>query len=161
MPFKTEESKKEYQKKWRAENKEKIIADRKKYKESGRWKIVNDKYKKTDSYKISRKKYSKANSDRFRLERKKRKDDCYTAMGGKCVECGFNDYRALQIDHINGDGKKERHLLSRNDYYPNVLKSFLAGKKRYQLLCCNCNWIKREINGEYRKKSEQTGQINH
>src|SRR6266446_5698640 len=25
-------------------------------------------------------------------------------LGGKCVHCGFSDYRALQVDHINGDG---------------------------------------------------------
>ena len=82
-------------------------------------------------------------------------------MGGKCVSCGFSDYRALQIDHINSDGKQERNLMNRRDYYPNVLASFLAKEGRYQLLCCNCNWIKRSELKEYRKRSEESGQIIH
>jgi len=161
MPFKSREEELAYGKKWREENKEKIKLLRKKYKESGRYKIVSDLYKKTDAYKVSREKYYKKTKGQYRLARKKRRDDCYDAMGGKCSKCGFNDYRALQIDHINGDGKKERKFICRDNYYPNVLKSFLAGEKRYQLLCCNCNWIKREVNGEYRKKREETGKIEH
>jgi len=29
-------------------------------------------------------------------------------LGGKCVVCGFSDWRALQVDHIKGGGYKER-----------------------------------------------------
>jgi hypothetical protein len=36
-------------------------------------------------------------------------------MGGKCVWCGFDDIRALQIDHINGGGNK--HLRQYNGNY--------------------------------------------
>ena len=146
-----------YMKEWRKNNQVKII----KYRNSYEQKLYKYNYNHTPKMLAYRKKYNAENSERFRLARRERRDKCYTEMGGKCVECGFNDYRALQIDHINSDGKQERKLICRNDYYPNVLKSFLAGKKRYQLLCCNCNWIKREINGEYRKKSEENGQISH
>ncbi len=31
-------------------------------------------------------------------------------MGNKCVKCGFSDPRALQIDHINGDGMDNRWI---------------------------------------------------
>ena len=161
MPFKSRERRLRFLKEWREKNKDKIIKDRKKRNATSEVKLYKYNYNRSPKMVAYRKKYNADNSERFRLARRKRRDDCYTAMGGKCVECGFNDYRALQVDHINGDGKKERHLQSRNDYYYNVLKSFLAGEKRYQLLCCNCNWIKREINGEYRKKTEETGQINH
>lgn len=69
-------------------------------------------------------------------------------LGGKCVKCGFSDARALQIDHVSGGGVKEIiHVLNRNKskYYKQVYED-TAGK--YQLLCANCNWIKRHENNE-------------
>jgi len=74
------------------------------------------------------------------------------ALGGKCVRCGFADPRALQIDHVNGDGRAERgapgaRRESTIAYYKRV--TLEAGNGRYQLLCANCNWIKRDENKEY------------
>ncbi len=76
-----------------------------------------------------------------------------------CVRCGFSDLRALSLDHIKGGGNKERIRLRRrgvNFYrwlkqngYPNI----------YQVLCMNCQFIKRHENGEERKprvKSSET-----
>ena len=31
--------------------------------------------------------------------------------GIKCKKCGFDDYRALQIDHIDGMGSKDKHRI--------------------------------------------------
>jgi len=63
-------------------------------------------------------------------------------LGGKCVRCGFDDVRALQVDHVNGGGKKEIGTFTRNwrTYYKRVLADETG---KYQLLCANCNWIKR------------------
>lgn len=73
-------------------------------------------------------------------------------MGSKCVRCGFNDKRALQIDHIKGGGVKSRKKETSGKGYAHfVLQSFLKGEGRYQLLCANCNWIKRDENNEVRK----------
>jgi len=71
-------------------------------------------------------------------------------LGGKCNRCGFDDYRALQIDHINGDGYIERTKGKGfgSDYSKRVMQSFLNGENKYQLLCANCNWIKRVENKE-------------
>lgn len=70
-------------------------------------------------------------------------------LGGKCVICGFNDYRALQIDHINGGGSKERkERLYKGNFHQNVINSFINKENKYQLLCANCNWIKRYVNKE-------------
>lgn len=76
------------------------------------------------------------------------------ALGGKCVTCEFSDPRALQIDHINGGGQRERKKLGygRNKLYQIVLASFLAKENKYQLLCANCNWIKRYVNNEIPNK---------
>ncbi len=71
-------------------------------------------------------------------------------LGGKCAICGFSDRRALQIDHINGGGTREMIEKSRSSYahYKNVIASIAAGENKYQLLCANCNWIKRYENNE-------------
>jgi hypothetical protein len=69
----------------------------------------------------------------------------------KCVQCGFSDIRALQIDHINGGGGKHfRESVSSARYY----KEMLVYPENYQILCANCNWIKRYTNNERRSKYE-------
>jgi len=71
------------------------------------------------------------------------------ALGGECIKCGFNDKRALQIDHINGGGSKERKKRNHTGtFHKHVLRSFLNKENKYQLLCANCNWIKRFENNE-------------
>lgn len=70
------------------------------------------------------------------------------ALGGKCQRCGFDDARALQIDHVGGDGAARRRAGERTGvagYYKKVIADRTGA---YQLLCANCNWIKREENGE-------------
>lgn len=69
-----------------------------------------------------------------------------TKLGGKCKRCGFDDPRALQIDHVNGDGWTElKGQIGKYAYLKGVLADM---KSRYQLLCANCNWIKRAEEGE-------------
>lgn len=70
-------------------------------------------------------------------------------LGGVCVRCGFSDFRALQIDHVNGGGLKDiRSFTGPRTYYKLVQKTNIG---QYQLLCANCNWIKRYENNENRK----------
>ena len=59
----------------------------------------------------------------------------------KCAKCGFDDVRALEIDHINNDGNKDRKKYGRKAYcfYIDLAKKLPEG---YQVLCKNCNWIK-------------------
>ena len=78
------------------------------------------------------------------------KDKIFIALGGKCLRCSFDDYRALQIDHVNGDSSSDKELMSqsRMKYYSHVLVSVQSGFKKYQLLCANCNWIKKSENNE-------------
>ncbi len=65
-------------------------------------------------------------------------------LGSKCCFCGFDDVRALQVDHINGGGSKEIKELGANKIY----RKILDGDMSYQLLCANCNWIKRAERNE-------------
>ena|SRR3990172_5058498 len=71
-------------------------------------------------------------------------------LGEKCNHCGFNDERALQFDHINGGGVKESKIRTTN-HYKNIIVSILNNENKYQLLCANCNWIKRCEKNEVRK----------
>jgi hypothetical protein len=77
----------------------------------------------------------------------------HAALGGKCGRCGFADERALQIDHVRGDGCRESRgathgqKVSLGTYYKHVVAQADSG--RYQLLCANCNWIKRVENKEH------------
>lgn len=74
------------------------------------------------------------------------------ALGGQCVRCGYKrNFLALQIDHIDGDGYRERHITNRRASYYTTL-SRLGGQGRYQLLCANCNIIKRTENKELRRR---------
>jgi len=73
----------------------------------------------------------------------------FDMFDNKCVRCGFSDERALQIDHINNDGYKDAKKNGKGAswwYLKNVYKSLLKGEKKYQVLCANCNWIKRTEN---------------
>lgn len=69
-------------------------------------------------------------------------------LGGVCAVCRFSDHRALQFDHVRGGGTAERVKLKRSQYaiYKQVLAD-VTGK--FQLLCANCNWIKRHDNDEF------------
>jgi hypothetical protein len=65
----------------------------------------------------------------------------------KCVRCGITDVRVLQIDHINGGGSKERRNRRNRSgtlHYNVILKlTEDEARAKYQILCANCNWIKR------------------
>jgi len=86
---------------------------------------------------------------------KKNRLDLLNKIGkGMCSKCGFTDWRALQIDHIDGKGHLERKM------YKGKKMSLTRKKQRelieqnpsnYQILCANCNWIKRYENQEGRK----------
>lgn len=55
-----------------------------------------------------------------------------------CSRCGCNNVRILEINHINGDGNKER----KNQPHDKLYKDILSGKrtiKDLNLLCRLCN----------------------
>lgn len=73
-------------------------------------------------------------------------------LGGQCERCGFNDSRALQIDHVHGGGNRERDKGKRSRNTLKVLREkwVRAMYGELQVLCANCNWIKRAERGEVR-----------
>lgn len=73
-------------------------------------------------------------------------------LGGKCSRCPFSDSRALQVDHINGGGAKERRTPGTRGSNGVTLKILSGHTDGYQLLCANCNWVKRIENREHGRR---------
>ena len=133
-----------------------------KYRQSEKGKACTNRYNKSEK--------GKANQTRFlekilntpelrqsRIDRTKRwrmnnqstsqkvRQEVLSFLGNRCMKCGIDDFRVLQIDHINGNGYKERKQFKLDGngtikYYRHILEVRGEG---YQLLCANCNWIKR------------------
>lgn len=93
------------------------------------------------------------------IELRKRRDarykvkarlEAFSILGkSKCSKCGNTDMRVLQLDHIKGDGYK-----AKREYF-RTMKEIVELKKNpakfrsvFQVLCSNCNWIKRYENSE-------------
>lgn len=70
----------------------------------------------------------------------------YSLDSNSCAFCGFGDLRALSIDHINGGGGKHRKEVG-NFYAWLKRNNFPEG---YQVLCMNCQFIKRVEKREHR-----------
>jgi hypothetical protein len=85
-------------------------------------------------------------------QRLREREKLLDALGRKCTRCGYDaDIRALQIDHVNGEGTQERkHFPNFQSYYAYILQR--AGSGEYQVLCANCNVIKRMEEREHRKR---------
>ena len=99
----------------------------------------------TEKRRIRQAKYYREKQLRLRKE-------IVTTLGGRCVSCGFDDFRALHIDHkVGGQGTQER-LKWGGGYYKKVLDLVRAGTDKYQVLCANCNQIKKVVNKETNRK---------
>ena len=75
----------------------------------------------------------------------------FALFGSKCFRCGFDDLRALQLDHVEGGGRAHRRKTG-SHLYARIL-SGKESKEQFQLLCANCNWIKRHEKNECRGKN--------
>lgn len=75
---------------------------------------------------------------------------CEILGGAKCVKCGNKELRVLVFDHIQGGGGAETKKFGNNQkmmaYYVNNPE---LAKQRLQVLCANCNSLKRHDNREF------------
>jgi hypothetical protein len=96
---------------------------------------------------------------RAELDRRTR-CEIFNLLGNKCsnpnclIIDGCQDIRCLQIDHVNNDGYKYKSKLRKDSrkYYCDILRAIKAGSNNYQLLCANCNWIKRYENKSHENR---------
>ena len=94
---------------------------------------------------------AESNRERSRMHYRVWRKKALQIIGIACAKCGYSDSRALQIDHVNGGGSKERKTkkLDGYKYCRFVYNEVLNGKRsKYQILCANCNAIKRVENNE-------------
>lgn len=83
----------------------------------------------------------------------KRRFDVLCFYGGvppKCKKCGEERIWCLVIDHINNDGYQHRKSMGNkggHDIYNWIVKNNYPTNK-FQVLCHNCNWLKRREHRE-------------
>lgn len=153
MPYKDKQKAKEYQQQYRVKHADQLRARMKEYRQrpevSARAKEYQREYIKEnrDKHNADAREWTRTHPHygviSNRNYRRKLRQDVIKHFGGKCVRCGFDDWRGLQIDHINGDGRKDI-LNSRQcpiKYHRALLK--VEPGITYQLLCANCNQIKK------------------
>lgn len=103
--------------------------------------------------KTRRKEYGRKSRQHFKQEAFK------TIANGTSLQCskykewecchGQSDLRFLQLDHIDGGGKKHmRELKTSNTMYRWIIANPEEARRKFQILCSNANWIKRVINRE-------------
>ena len=75
-------------------------------------------------------------------------------LGGKCIDCGYHSNElALQIDHIYGRGASDKkRFKSQTTGYRYYLAQPEIAREQLQILCANCNTIKRFVNREINNK---------
>ena len=74
-----------------------------------------------------------------------------------CADCGFDDIRALTIDHINGGGSQHRKRI--NGYHIPAWLRKNGYPEGYQVLCMNCQFIKKAEGKEYGKYAQENEEV--
>lgn len=89
--------------------------------------------------------------EKGRLKYRTIKSDIINKLGGKCCICGFDNFKALQIDHIIcGNGLKERKEYGWKFLININALELIELNKIYQCLCSNCHSIK-NYNERYKR----------
>lgn len=135
---------------WRLKNREYLLSvknmdyqeNKEKYKQYRKTYLLNHRFDKEFREK------SRNDSKRRRYIQRMR---MFNLLGYKCIKCGFSDIRALQFDHINSDGSIERKELKANKFLRYYINHPQEAKEKLQVLCANCNHIKRIEKNEHRK----------
>jgi len=148
-----EQEKKEYQKKYHLTHKEKWKTYYQAHKEE--WREYGKKYYQTHKEKWSTPEYKRKFMEQRRLRIQQLRKQCIFLLGSKCsnlnclVPGGCLDTRCLHIDHKLSNGSRERRKWGNQyKFYNRVLEHL----DEYQILCANCNWIKRvELKEDGRK----------
>ena len=146
---------KEKFKEYRLRNKDRIRSCRQDYyqKNKDRLKEYSRVYheKNKEKRKEHKRSYRLKNKELIRKRNQELRLELLEAVGGLvCKKCGFDDWRALQVDHVSGNGAEERKTQSQN--YLAMIKQVREVPKKYQVLCANCNWIKKYENNENGKR---------
>jgi hypothetical protein len=150
------EKRAEYKKKYNAEHESQIKAKSKRYHDANVEKLK----KKSSDYYAKHKIQAKLKNQQYRIDHQDKilqhqleiKIGVLAHYGnGKCacVKCGFDNVKALSIDHINGGGNDHRrkdNISGGLEFYRWLIRNNYP--KEYQTLCMNCQYIKKVDNRE-------------
>lgn len=157
---------------WKSDNKNRVTVTQLAYQRDNREKVyeINSRWRKKNKvsiaewgrqYRAKNKEKIKRYMQRWRIENRARKnelgrqsqqrikDKVFHMLGDVCCRCGFTDVRALQVDHINQAVEKRGEPKRAGK---SLYAAIARGEKpitEFQLLCANCNWIKRYENNEH------------
>jgi hypothetical protein len=74
-----------------------------------------------------------------------------------CAFCGIKDIRVLSIDHVEGGGKEHLRKIGFKSIYDWLLQNHLP--PGFQVLCMNCQFIKRHTRNECKRKPKDTATL--
>ena len=113
-------------------------------------KFNNDNQKRNNRFLKNLKSKKSGEKSEMSLSKKSRRELLEIIGNSKCNRCGFDDVRALQLDHIKGDGAIAKKKFKNSQYEWHFYRHERPdlAKQELQVLCANCNWIKREENHE-------------
>ena len=134
MAYKSIEKKRMADKAYREKNKEKIKIRRKEYYQKNKEAIIQKSKKYAQENNVSIKKYLKGYHGKNRLEVLAKIDPTM-----KCANCGCDDTRFLEINHIKGGGKKEQKKLGASQNLVSLIQQGKRGTDDLNLLCRPCN----------------------
>jgi len=136
------EKRKAYQRKWYAENRDRVNSY------SRNWSK-----KHPEQRKETRRKYRQNNLEKVRkhsrelmvIKRKEWRDAVLNHYGKECACCGEINQYFLTIDHVENNGAEHRKKLNipkgGSSFYGWLVRNDFP--KGFQTLCMNCNWGKR------------------
>jgi len=142
--------KRELDKKWRTKNRERLNREKREdyHKNMGKYveyrKAYLKNHKNDPVFRFKQRSYSNKKSFELKMA-------LLTLIGTKCGKCNFDDIRALQFDHIKGGGSVDRKLHAGHNFYRYYLSHPEIAIRKLQVLCANCNHIKRYENEEFRQ----------
>ena len=120
-----------------------IMADEKSRARYKKW-YENNKEEARRKKRDNMRKYRPADPEKYNTQatiaRKKLKEGLFDIYGRACALCGFDDIRALTLDHRKNNGNQERRELGMRGVYRRALKNI---PDEYRTLCMNCQFIER------------------
>ncbi|MGY4567109.1 5-methylcytosine-specific restriction endonuclease McrA [Bradyrhizobium sp. USDA 3256] len=97
----------------------------------------------TGEFRRTRRKADTADPGKRKRYRERLRKEAIRLMGGKYLDCGFDDERALEFDHIVPVRRGSSGVRPGHDCGEALYRQIVRGKREgIQLLCANCHAIK-------------------
>ena len=93
--------------------------------------------------------WNKARSEKAKILYGSLKIEMLAKYNNKCNHCGDGRLPVLTVDHVNGDGAMHRKKVRCGITFLREVIFDTSG--RFQLLCMNCQWMKRHALNENKK----------